>query len=94
MWPFKPKRDSNEFLRALGDSTPFDAPEEHHIQMIGTELTFNHATRTVIMVDQLGADMVALQELGEWFKRQGWFLHCVVSAPPKPPEEKSADQRR
>jgi hypothetical protein len=33
------------------------------------------------MVDQAGTTMQALQDLEDWIRSQGYFLHCVSAIP-------------
>ncbi len=76
MWPFKPTQQPDAF-------------EEHHIVMPGLEISFNHATRTVFVIDQTGSvDTVALSELEDWYKSKGWFMHAVMVEPPKTETDK------
>ena len=70
-------------------SPKVDAPEEHRISMPGLDLSFNHETHTVFVVDQTGTkDTISLQMLEKWYKDRGWFMHCVVVAPPTDDEFK------
>jgi hypothetical protein len=73
-------------FKFMGSQPGSEAPEEHHISLPGLELAFNHATKTVMMVDQTGEpDTVSLHALGAWLTKQGWFLHCVVVEAPEEP---------
>jgi len=67
----------------------WDAPEEHRISMPGIDVSFNHETKTVFIIDQTGAkDTQAFVELEGWYRSKGWFLHCVLVQPPPSEDNK------
>lgn len=66
----------NLFIRK---ETIHDAPEEHRITLPGLDISFNHSTKTVWIVDQTGGiDNFAIKELEKWFTARGYFMHYVL----------------
>lgn len=64
-----------------------DADEEHKIILPGIDIAISHTLKLVIMVDQTGGqDNAALKDLESYLKEKGYFLHCVVVAPPSEKE--------
>lgn len=66
-----------------------DALEEHHITLPGMDISFNHTTKTVWIVDQAGTSQFAMDTLEGWMKDKGYFLHYVLVTPsPEEPKKK------
>ena len=72
-----------DFLRRQQpEPQAIDAPEEHRIQLAGVDIAISHSLKTVFMVDLTGGTNVdALHDLEDFFRSQGYFLHCVVVKP-------------
>jgi hypothetical protein len=68
--------------------TPQPLPTEH-LTMSGIELIVIHSLKTIILIDQTGADNdFAMAELAVHWKQQGYFLHGVTVVPDKGTENK------
>lgn len=60
-----------------------DATEEHRIILPGIDIAINHTLKLIVMVDQTGVqDHTALDSLQFYLEGLGYFLHCVIVAPP------------
>lgn len=83
----------NRFLNLFHPTPPVrpvqNAPEEHHITLPGMDISFNHTTKTVWIVDQAGTSQFAMDTLEAWLSEKGYFLHYVLVTPsPEEPKTK------